>query len=543
MKSSCDTLISNLGSCVVKCANPTVILHPYAQSYLHRCSHFCYNGNIYSLYDSNHRRVYGFDLFRKSFVSPFFQKYKVHPENTFTYDTLFDNYHFIGNDGTCFPMFCIVPCGKCAVCAHTRLNDIAARCQLETYTSKCSPLFVTLTYDDAHLPADKSVSIDDIQKFLKRLRINLNRFFSHEEIVDGKRKMIPAKISLRYIYCSEYTPTTQRPHYHLLIWNVPYFPNGLSDYQVKWLDGKLDNYPDNIYGRKIPDMRFFDSPRCPLRGSLTCDLGRMYGFDTLKKLVWLSWNKGFIKAEVSRDVSGRYVAKYLGKGSDVPFGRTPCFVRWSTRRGLGYDAFDKCFRDVLIKNPKLTQLTFIDPKNGKLTKCCIPKYYRNLLAPSLSVLAKDFRTTLETCRYAYCSLKFLYNCGVYLPFASIKSDWTKIFNKYEVFQDLCLLSVNPLSDSEKNDLRAIAFDCKTLFHSGAYSHVRIIHDVFIDCVYTLGLFDLDSIHLQDVLDYKYLSTLARIDYAQKHPQSIQRLTNSAVDSFAKLHRRAVANDM
>ena len=34
-------------------------------------------------------------------------------------------------------------------------------------------LFVTLTYDDDHLPGDLSVSIDELQRFFKRLRKSL----------------------------------------------------------------------------------------------------------------------------------------------------------------------------------------------------------------------------------------------------------------------------------------------------------------------------------------------------------------------------------
>lgn len=60
--------------------------------------------------------------------------------------------------------------------------------------------FVTLTFDDEHIPANYSVSVRDVQLFNKRLR-----------------KSLPQKI--RFFACGEYGDLTLRPHYHLLIFN------------------------------------------------------------------------------------------------------------------------------------------------------------------------------------------------------------------------------------------------------------------------------------------------------------------------------------
>ena len=64
--------------------------------------------------------------------------------------------------------------------------------------------FVTLTYDDKHLPDDYSVNVRTLQLFFKRLR-----------------KSLPHKI--RYFACGEYGDLNLRPHYHALIFN--YSPN------------------------------------------------------------------------------------------------------------------------------------------------------------------------------------------------------------------------------------------------------------------------------------------------------------------------------
>ena len=107
----------------------------------------------------------------------------------------------------------IVPCGKCIPCLRRRQRDWFIRINQELLSSVCS-YFVTLPYDDEHLNFDNGVAVvsrRDCQLFLKRLR----------------KKIYPDKI--RYFLCSEYGPSTFRPHYHPIIFN---FPINLNAYEV-----------------------------------------------------------------------------------------------------------------------------------------------------------------------------------------------------------------------------------------------------------------------------------------------------------------------
>lgn len=68
--------------------------------------------------------------------------------------------------------------------------------------------FVTLTYDEEHVPRDDETFLmvldkRDVQLFFKRLR-----------------KKFPNN-GIRYFLCGEYGPKDLRPHYHALIWNLP----------------------------------------------------------------------------------------------------------------------------------------------------------------------------------------------------------------------------------------------------------------------------------------------------------------------------------
>ena len=70
--------------------------------------------------------------------------------------------------------------------------------------SFCHPhsAFVTLTYDDEHLPSDGMLAKRDVQLYLKRLRKSLE----------------PRKF--RYYLCGEYGPQTHRPHYHAILFGL-----------------------------------------------------------------------------------------------------------------------------------------------------------------------------------------------------------------------------------------------------------------------------------------------------------------------------------
>lgn len=91
-----------------------------------------------------------------------------------------------------------VPCGRCFFCRLERSRQWAMRCMHEAslHEENC---FLTLTYDDEHLPLLGSLDRTAFPKFMKRLR----------KREDGKR--------IRYYQAGEYGPLRGRPHYHALL--------------------------------------------------------------------------------------------------------------------------------------------------------------------------------------------------------------------------------------------------------------------------------------------------------------------------------------
>lgn len=97
------------------------------------------------------------------------------------------------------------------------------RCLHESslYDSNC---FITLTYDDDHLPLGGNLIYPDFQKFMKRLR---KRFGSN----------------IRFYCGGEYGETTYRPHFHACLFNF--------DFPDKVYFKRSSAFGDKLYTSKI----------------------------------------------------------------------------------------------------------------------------------------------------------------------------------------------------------------------------------------------------------------------------------------------------
>lgn len=105
-------------------------------------------------------------------------------------------------------------CGRCQGCRLRRASDWELRVTHEaaTWRENC---FLTLTYDERHLPPGGTLRHEDFQKFMKRLR---------------KQATKTDPIGVRYYMCGEYGTEEGRPHYHVCLFN--------KDFNDRKLKGK-----------------------------------------------------------------------------------------------------------------------------------------------------------------------------------------------------------------------------------------------------------------------------------------------------------------
>lgn len=225
----------------------------------------------------------------------------------------------------------VVPCGKCIGCRLERSKDWAGRCVQESKLWD-SNYFITLTYDDQHLPANMSLRSKDLQDFWKRLRKavfaenGLVRRVPEYEVVNGKRTLVNG---VRYFACGEYGDRSQRPHYHAICFNL--------------------EIPD-----LIPYKRSFDGSQLWLSN-------------------WLSalWGHGHVVIGAVTFETCAYVARYVTKkiyGLAAPehYGdREPEFCRSSNRPGIGFGWFEQYCEEI----PRLGSVLVNGVENR------VPRYY------------------------------------------------------------------------------------------------------------------------------------------------------------------------
>lgn len=113
-----------------------------------------------------------------------------------------------------------VPCSRCPKCKQRRVQDWVFRLQEEDKISSSS-FFVTLTYNTQNVPINDrgQMTLDKthFQKFMKRLR-----------------KCQKSKI--KYYMAGEYGEQRQRPHYHMIIFNL----EDIEHLTKSWTHGSID---------------------------------------------------------------------------------------------------------------------------------------------------------------------------------------------------------------------------------------------------------------------------------------------------------------
>ena len=138
-----------------------------------------------------------------------------------------------------------VPCGKCIPCKRKRRADWTLRLEHE-YQGSDSAYFITLTYDEMHVPKVNYQGIEtevltlrkkDLQNYIKRLRNSHVAYVSREL---GIRKSEVKNVSkpVRYYAIGEYGTKTNRPHYHIILFN--YEIANLDPIEDQWKNTKTN---------------------------------------------------------------------------------------------------------------------------------------------------------------------------------------------------------------------------------------------------------------------------------------------------------------
>lgn len=196
------------------------------------------------------------------------------------------------------PIFLTVACGKCKDCRLQHSYEWSLRIMHENKMYDIDGSFVTLTYDEDHLPEDYGLHYRDFQLFMHKLR----------------KRLAGAG---RFFMSAEYGDQFGRPHFHAILFNC--------------------QFSDKVLIRRDPDP--------------------LYTSEILSGL----WGKGFASIGDVTLTSAGYVARYAMKKISGPasgdayqwlspdgevFDREPPFCHMSLKPGIGYEWFQRYHSDV-----------------------------------------------------------------------------------------------------------------------------------------------------------------------------------------------------
>lgn len=256
-------------------------------------------------------------------------------------------------NGELIPIYLAVPCNKCILCRDKAARDWSTRAMCEAQTSSGYPLFVTLTYNALCLPKD-GVQVDHCQRFLKRLRINLNRYLGYD-------------VNLRFFLCSEYGSKTKRPHYHCLLYNFPALDTlkrTLSIIEKSWSYVVTKEIASTIKD----NYKFYD------------DIAKRWRV-----------RYGYVHLQLAQGGHVKYAMKYMRKDCIPPKDSNDVFYLASRKRGLGYEWLSQHFKEY-YDNPQNYDVQFIDIWSKTTCKFMMPAYFKSILYPCISrVIPKDIR--------------------------------------------------------------------------------------------------------------------------------------------------------
>lgn len=110
-----------------------------------------------------------------------------------------------------------VPCGKCAACMTNKRNSWSIRLQDELQYSD-SGAFITLTYSDEYF-FETAVKADNVELAIK---MNESVHKSHLQDFMKRFRYHDGSPNIRYFGVGEYGTKSDRPHYHVLLFNIDF---------------------------------------------------------------------------------------------------------------------------------------------------------------------------------------------------------------------------------------------------------------------------------------------------------------------------------
>lgn len=289
------------------------------------------------------------------------------------------------------PGYQLIPCGKCIACRLAKSRTWADRNMLEAkYYPEDEVWFLTLTYSPEEVPtaiiSETELKEDgSLERMMYRGGTNIiedgelvtaQTLYPRDLELFWKRLRKNTGQKVRYFACGEYGSTTNRPHYHAI-----------------------------VYGLKLDDLELIGHNQ---------NHQPLYTSKTVEEI----WGHGIICIAHNNWETAAYVSRYImkkqyGKGAIEDYnarGQLPEFTRMSRNPGIGRQYYED-HKYEIYQNDEL----FLSQGKGKVNRIKPPRYYdklfdieeqRELLSDSLEYKnLEEIKTARQEKARAFTELK------------------------------------------------------------------------------------------------------------------------------------------
>ena len=254
---------------------------------------------------------------------------------------------------------------QCIGCLEDRAKEWATKCYLESLYHDES-YFITLTYDDNHLPISNTMTTSKGEIFYDDGTWNSYIEYEHvrsfiRKVRDWQREKYGIN-GIKYFGCGEYGGKEGRAHFHIIMFGLHLEPNDVRVHEIS-KDGNVTYKCEEL-------------SKCWVMPNERRGQAEPMGFITVAEVNWQTsrYVAGYVQKKEFKNTKDEYEYFTNKEAYYSRRGQTPERLFMSTQGGIGKRYFDEHAREFFEDG-----YIMIHGAKQKIVKARIPTYYERLL--------------------------------------------------------------------------------------------------------------------------------------------------------------------
>lgn len=248
-------------------------------------------------------------------------------------------------------------CGQCEECRLQQASQWSLRLTNELKTFP-DAIFLTLTYDEEHLPENNTLDPNHLRQFMKNLR------YKYKGV---KAVVMPSgetQKPIRFWGCGEYGSKSGRAHYHVILFNIKVWDKEPDPIQP------VSHSGENQYTSQAI-TKIWNKGRISF-GSVTAESCNYVARYTLKKVNGAKKDEHYSRLLIHETVDPE-TGELIFEEEVIQIQQE--FSAQTTQPGIGYFYYQQ-YKDNIVGGDFIVQRN----KKGNMSQLHIPRYYDKLTA-------------------------------------------------------------------------------------------------------------------------------------------------------------------